>query len=104
MLHQRVGHEVAGVRETGRIHGEYAMTEDDILEGRRYSDVVAVDANQLNPRQRGAIRRTASSDSGAPWGVEGRGGERCSVRRRQARGTVVRLVSRCVERCRREGE
>src|SRR2546428_13187074 len=29
------------------------MTEDDILAGRRYDDVVAVDANQQNARQQG---------------------------------------------------
>jgi hypothetical protein len=42
-----------GVRETRRIRGEYVMTEDDILAGRRYQDVVGVDANQQNPRQQG---------------------------------------------------
>jgi len=42
-----------GVRETRRIRGEYLMTEDDILAGRRYDDVVAVDANQQNPREQG---------------------------------------------------
>jgi len=42
-----------GVRETRRIRGEYLMTEDDILAGRRYDDVVAVDANQQNARQQG---------------------------------------------------
>src|SRR5947209_5738031 len=42
-----------GVRETRRIRGEYVMTEDDIIAGRRYDDVVAVDANQQNPRQQG---------------------------------------------------
>jgi hypothetical protein len=42
-----------GVRETRRIRGEYLMTEDDILAGRHYDDVVAVDANQQNPRQQG---------------------------------------------------
>jgi len=42
-----------GVRETRRIRGEYVMTEDDILAGRRYDDVVAVDANQQNPREQG---------------------------------------------------
>ena len=29
------------------------MTEEDILAGRRYEDVVAVDANQQNPREQG---------------------------------------------------
>lgn len=42
-----------GVRETRRIRGEYVMTEDDILAGRHYEDVVGVDANQQNPRQQG---------------------------------------------------
>jgi len=42
-----------GVRETRRIRGEYVMTEDDILAGRHYPDVVAVDANQQNPGQQG---------------------------------------------------
>ena len=42
-----------GVRETRRIRGEYLMTEEDILAGRRYDDVVAVDANQQNPREQG---------------------------------------------------
>lgn len=42
-----------GVRETRRIRGEYLMTEDDILAGRHYDDVVAVDANQQNPREQG---------------------------------------------------
>src|SRR2546429_178303 len=42
-----------GVRETRRIRGGYVMTEDDIIAGRRYDDVVAVDANQQNPRQQG---------------------------------------------------
>lgn len=42
-----------GVRETRRIRGAYLMTEEDILAGRRYPDVVAVDANQQNPRQQG---------------------------------------------------
>jgi FAD-dependent oxidoreductase family protein len=42
-----------GVRETRRIRGEYVMTEEDILAGRRYDDAVAVDANQQNPRQQG---------------------------------------------------
>ena len=42
-----------GVRETRRIRGEYLMTEEDILAGRRYDDVVGVDANQQNPREQG---------------------------------------------------
>jgi hypothetical protein len=42
-----------GVRETRRIRGVYVMTEEDILAGRHYDDVVAVDANQQNPRQQG---------------------------------------------------
>ncbi len=42
-----------GVRETRRIRGESLMTGEDILAGRHYDDVVAVDANQQNPREQG---------------------------------------------------
>ncbi len=59
-----------GVRETRRIRGEYLMTEDDILEGRRYDDVVAVDANQQNPRQQGG--HPPDGKEGGPQDVEAR--------------------------------
>lgn len=59
-----------GVRETRRIRGEYVMTEDDILEGRRYDDAVAVDANQQNPRQQGG--HPPDGKEGGPQDVEAR--------------------------------
>jgi hypothetical protein len=59
-----------GVRETRRIRGEYVMTEDDILSGRRYDDVVGVDANQQNPRQQGG--HPPDGKEGGPQDVEAR--------------------------------
>ena len=59
-----------GVRETRRIRGEYVMTEDDILAGRCYDDVVAVDANQQNPRQQGG--HPPDGKEGGPQDVEAR--------------------------------
>lgn len=59
-----------GVRETRRIRGEYLMTEDDILAGRRYDDVVAVDANQQNPRQQGG--HPPDGKEGGPQDLEAR--------------------------------
>ncbi len=59
-----------GVRETRRIRGEYVMTEDDILAGRHYDDVVAVDANQQNPRQQGG--HPPDGKEGGPQDVEAR--------------------------------
>ena len=59
-----------GVRETRRIRGEYVMTEDDILEGRRYDDAVAVDANQQNPRQQGG--HPPDGKEGGPEDLEAR--------------------------------
>lgn len=59
-----------GVRETRRIRGEYVMTEDDIIEGRRYRDVVAVDANQQNPRQQGG--HPPDGKEGGPQDIEAR--------------------------------
>jgi FAD dependent oxidoreductase len=59
-----------GVRETRRIRGEYVMTEDDILAGRRYDDVVGVDANQQNPRQQGG--HPPDGREGGPQDVEAR--------------------------------
>jgi len=59
-----------GVRETRRIRGEYIMTEDDIVEGRRYNDVVAVDANQQNPRQQGG--HPPDGKEGGPQDIEAR--------------------------------
>jgi hypothetical protein len=59
-----------GVRETRRIRGPYVMTEDDILAGRRYDDVIAVDANQQNPRQQGG--HPPDGKEGGPQDVEAR--------------------------------
>jgi hypothetical protein len=59
-----------GVRETRRIRGEYVMTEDDILAGRHYDDVVAVDANQQNPRQQGG--HPPDGKEGGPQDLEAR--------------------------------
>jgi hypothetical protein len=59
-----------GVRETRRIRGEYVMTEDDILAGRHYDDVVAVDANQQNPRQQGG--HPPDGKEGGPQDIEAR--------------------------------
>ena len=59
-----------GVRETRRIRGEYVMTEDDILAGRRYDDVVGVDANQQNPRQQGG--HPPDGKEGGPQDIEAR--------------------------------
>jgi hypothetical protein len=59
-----------GVRETRRIRGEYVVTEDDILAGRHYDDVVAVDANQQNPRQQGG--HPPDGMEGGPQDVEAR--------------------------------
>src|SRR5262249_37024298 len=53
-----------------RIRGPYVMTEDDILAGRRYEDVVAVDANQQNPRQQGG--HPPDGKEGGPQDVEAR--------------------------------
>jgi hypothetical protein len=57
-----------GVRETRRIRGEYVMTEDDILAGCHYDDVVGVDANQQNPRQQGG--HPPDGKEGGPQDVE----------------------------------
>ncbi len=59
-----------GVRETRRIRGGYVMTEEDILAGRHYADVVAVDANQQNPRQQGG--HPPDGKEGGPQDVEAR--------------------------------
>jgi FAD dependent oxidoreductase len=59
-----------GVRETRRVRGDYVMTEDDILAGRRYEDVVAVDANQQNPRQQGG--HPPDGKEGGPQDIEAR--------------------------------
>ncbi len=59
-----------GVRETRRIRGEYVMTEDDILAGRQYDDVVGVDANQQNPRQQGG--HPPDGKEGGPQDLEAR--------------------------------
>src|SRR5215468_7247876 len=59
-----------GVRETRRIRGGYVMTEDDILAGRQYPDVVAVDANQQNPRQQGG--QPPDGKEGGPQDIEAR--------------------------------
>jgi FAD dependent oxidoreductase len=59
-----------GVRETRRIRGGYVMTEDDILAGRHYPDVVAVDANQQNPRQQGG--HPPDGKEGGPQDIEAR--------------------------------
>jgi hypothetical protein len=59
-----------GVRETRRIRGEYVVTEDDILGGRHYDDVVAVDANQQNPRQQGG--HPPDGKEGGPQDLEAR--------------------------------
>jgi hypothetical protein len=59
-----------GVRETRRIRGEYLMTEEDILAGRHYDDVVGVDANQQNPRQQGG--HPPDGQEGGPQDVEAR--------------------------------
>jgi hypothetical protein len=59
-----------GVRETRRIRGEYLMTEEDILAGRHYPDVVAVDANQQNPRQQGG--HPPDGKEGGPQDIEAR--------------------------------
>ncbi len=59
-----------GVRETRRIRGGYVMTEEDILAGRHYADVVAVDANQQNPRQQGG--HPPDGKEGGPQDVETR--------------------------------
>jgi hypothetical protein len=59
-----------GVRETRRIRGPYVMTEEDILAGRHYDDVVAVDANQQNPRQQGG--HPPDGKEGGPQDIEAR--------------------------------
>ena len=59
-----------GVRETRRIRGGYIMTEEDILAGRHYEDVVAVDANQQNPRQQGG--HPPDGKEGGPQDIEAR--------------------------------
>lgn len=59
-----------GVRETRRIRGGSVMTEEDILAGRHYADVVAVDANQQNPRQQGG--HPPDGKEGGPQDVEAR--------------------------------
>lgn len=59
-----------GVRETRRIRGEYLMTEEDILAGRHYDDVVGVDANQQNPRQQGG--HPPDGKEGGPQDAEAR--------------------------------
>jgi hypothetical protein len=59
-----------GVRETRRIRGEYVVTEDDIVAGRHYDDVVAVDANQQNPHQQGG--HPPDGKEGGPQDVEAR--------------------------------
>jgi FAD dependent oxidoreductase len=75
-----------GVRETRRIRGEYLMTEEDILEGRRYDDVVAVDANQQNPREQGGH---------PPDGQEG-GPQDREARELVARMFVYEIPYRCL--------
>ena len=75
-----------GVRETRRIRGEYLVTEDDILAGRHYDDVVAVDANQQNPRQQGGH---------PPDGREG-GPEDREARELIARLFVYEIPYRCL--------
>jgi len=59
-----------GVRETRRIRGGYVVTEDDILAARHYDDVVAVDANQQNPRQQGG--HPPDGMEGGPQDLEAR--------------------------------
>jgi len=46
------------------------MTEEDILAGRHYEDVVAVDANQQNPRQQGG--HPPDGKEGGPQDLEAR--------------------------------
>ncbi len=75
-----------GVRETRRVRGEYVMTEDDILAGRHYDDVVGVDANQQNPRQQGGH---------PPDGKEG-GPQDAEARRLVARMFVYEIPYRCL--------
>jgi hypothetical protein len=75
-----------GVRETRRIRGEYVMTEDDILAGRHYDDVVGVDANQQNPRQQGGH---------PPDGKEG-GPQDAEARQLVARMFVYEIPYRCL--------
>lgn len=36
-----------GVRETRRMQGEYTLTTDDVLEGNRFDDVIAIGANPV---------------------------------------------------------
>jgi hypothetical protein len=59
-----------GVRETRRIRASYVMTEEDILAGRHYDDVIAVDANQQNPRQQGG--HPPDGKEGGPQDIEAR--------------------------------
>jgi hypothetical protein len=59
-----------GVRETRRIRGEYVVTEDDIVAGRHYDDVIAVDANQQNPHQQGG--HPPDGKEGGPQDIEAR--------------------------------
>jgi hypothetical protein len=59
-----------GVRETRRIRGEHVVSEEDILAGRHYDDVIAVDANQQNPRQQGG--HPPDGKEGGPQDVEAR--------------------------------
>ena len=75
-----------GVRETRRIRGEYVMTEDDILAGCHYDDVVGVDANQQNPRQQGGH---------PPDGQEG-GPQDAEAREMIARMFVYEIPYRCL--------
>ena len=41
-----------GVRETRRILGEYVLTEEDAIQGKRFDDVVAISSNPM-PSYRG---------------------------------------------------
>ena len=49
-----------GVRETRRIIGEYMLTEDDIVEARKFSDAVAKSANPIDMHKSGAPNENRS--------------------------------------------
>ena len=45
-----------GVRETRRVVGEYQLTEDDVLQGKKFPDAVAVSMNSILPMGDGISR------------------------------------------------
>lgn len=52
-----------GVRETRRLHGEYILTEEDVVEGRKFPDAIARSANPIDMHMSGGRNENRSVKS-----------------------------------------